>query len=182
MWVFTGVSQRLCFCSGVVLICASGPQVFYFQQLACCDIFVVQGWLVLHAERLLQVCLCFNVLSCRGGERRTRKRKWERKSQRQIKLNTVHHRWLLFRIPGSWSHAALSLYLTDPVGYELIKRNTSLDIVSTLLSDYQLQPLSTEIGLLQQWAETLVIVVVASSDMEENTSPAKVQELIFYTL
>lgn len=85
-----------------------------------------------------------------GGSRRTRKMKWGRKSESRIKLNTVHHRWLLFRIPGSWSHAALSLYLTDPVGYELIKRNTSLDIVSTLLSDYQLQPLSTEIGLLQQ--------------------------------
>lgn len=64
------------------------------------------------------------------------KRKLERKSESRIKLNKVHHRWLLFRIPGSWSHAVLSLYLTDPVGYELIKRNTSLDIVSTLLSDY----------------------------------------------
>lgn len=42
---------------------------------------------------------------------------------------------------------ALSLYLTGPVGYELIKRNTSLDIVSSLLSDYRLSP---EIGLLRR--------------------------------
>lgn len=34
------------------------------------------------------------------------------------------------------SCCALSFYLADAVGYELIKRNISLDIVSALLSDY----------------------------------------------
>ena len=80
-------------------------------------------------------------------EKGRREKGSERKSESWIVLSVVHHRWSLFRIPGSWSHAVLSLYLTDPVGYELIKRNTTLDIVSSLLSDYQL---STEIGLLQQ--------------------------------
>lgn len=95
-------------------------------------------------------CRCARVcVFVEGVWEKGRKRKGsERKSESRLELNMVHHRWLLFRIPGSWSHAVLALAIfIDPVGYELIKRNTSLDIVSTLLSDYRL---STEIGLLQQ--------------------------------
>ena len=124
-----------------------------FTQHACRDIFLVHGCLDVHAKPLLQVCLCLNVLSRESGQgrRKEEEKKGSERGKARVgsRLNTVRHRWLLFRIPGSWSHAALSLYLTDPVGYELIKRNTSLDIV-TLLSDYLLQPLSTEIGFLQQ--------------------------------
>ncbi len=35
--------------------CASGPEVGHFQQRACHDIFLVLGWLVVHAKWLLQV-------------------------------------------------------------------------------------------------------------------------------
>lgn len=111
----------------------------------------------------------------------TREREEEKKGSSRGKARVgsspaqLAHRWLLFGIPGSWSHAALSVYLTDPVGYELIKRNTSLDIVSTLLSDYRLQPLSTEIGLLQQYAETLMIIAAANSALERNNRHGKVQ-------
>lgn len=74
-----GVSQRLCFSSGVMVICASGPEVCNFQLCACRDIFLVLGWLVVHAKRLLQVrvCVfhvwvCFNVLSCKRERGKTR--------------------------------------------------------------------------------------------------------------
>lgn len=129
---------------------------WYVPRAAVCMSWHISGTLLVGCMqkgccRCVSVCVpCVGVFERVILQGRKRKRKWERKSKRRIELNTVHHRWLLFRIPGSWSHAALSFYLTDPVGYELIKRNTSLDIVSTFLSDYRLQPLSTEFRLLQK--------------------------------
>lgn len=89
--MYTGVSQRLCFSSGVMVICASGPEVCYFQLCTCRDIFLVLGWLLVHAKRLLQVrvCVfhmwvCFNVLSCkreRGKTREEEKREVRKKRE-----------------------------------------------------------------------------------------------------
>lgn len=129
-------SERLSFNTGVGWYVPQA-EVIYFQQHTCHDIFFstwLVGWLCRRA--VPGVCtpcvgVPYNIIS---GKRRvqnqdeTREEKWE--------LNTVSCRWLLFRNSGSWSYAALAFLPHSPVGYELIKRNTSLYIPSLLLSAY----------------------------------------------
>lgn len=83
--VYTGVSQRLCFSSGVMVIRASGPELCYFQRRACRDIFLVLGWLVVCKTAVAGacVCVCFNVLSCKKG--RGKRREEEKKEVREEK-------------------------------------------------------------------------------------------------
>lgn len=138
------------------LKCAPGSGVcppiliflYSFQPLACHDIFLILccvGFTAVAGVCASRVAGFFKhqqELPLREGARQERKRKKEvrgarRASDRALRLSP--QMVIVWNSRVMISCCALSVYLADAVGYELIKRNISLDIVSTLRSDYGLQ-------------------------------------------
>lgn len=114
--LYTGVLQWLCFGSGVAVVHASGrvhihvmtyfsyaPRWFYMQNDCCRCVFHV--WVKL------------NVSSCetKPGRRRQTEKRGVREWATERESDGAEHgspQMLLFRIPGSWSHAVLSLFIS----------------------------------------------------------------------
>lgn len=138
------------------LKCALGSEVcpqtsFFFTPSSRLHVMTYFWYLAAWVLLLLQVCvlhvwLAFfkhqQELPLREGARQERKRKKEvrgarRASDRALRLSP--QMVIVWNSRVMISCCALSVYLADAVGYELIKRNISLDIVSTLRSDYGLR-------------------------------------------
>lgn len=116
-----------------------------FKPLACHDIFLIlsySGFSAVAGGCASRVAGFFKhqqELPLREGASQERKRKKEvrgarRAADRALRLSP--QMVIVWNSRVMISCCALSLYLADAVGYELIKRNISLDIVSTLRSDY----------------------------------------------
>lgn len=107
-------SVYLAVCSAAQVLWCLGRSGMLFST-AC------MSWHILMLSCLLVLLLqdrCVCLLSHVGGSwtwiylaQGKGGKKQKEESSGDIQLEMVHHRWLLFRIPGSWSHAALSLYL-----------------------------------------------------------------------
>lgn len=90
--------------------------LYSFQPLACHDIFLILcclGFTAVAGVCASRVAGFLNInrnypYERERGRRGREKRKWEGQGERRTGLCAFHHRWLLFGIPGSWSHAALS--------------------------------------------------------------------------
>lgn len=122
---------------------------FFFAPSSRLHVMTYFRYLAARFLLLLQVCALHVWLAgfsninrnypSREGARQERKRKKEVRGARRAPDRAPRLSPQMVIVWNSRvviSCCALSLYLADAVGYELIKRNISLDIVSALLSDY----------------------------------------------